>query len=149
MGNIFAGGVIRNCYGHWLKGFACPLGKGTELWGLYIGIQVALEAGYLCLEIESDCLYAVNLLKLNDVLNCETHHYASIIVSCRLELAKLRKYKVSHVSREGNMLADRMACFASFNCNSLVVLDSMPPFVSVSFLADCIGFANPRRRGIG
>lgn len=60
IGNIFAGGVIRDCFGNWVKGFACPLGRGSsllaELWAIYIGIQVALEHGCLSLEIESDCL---------------------------------------------------------------------------------------------
>lgn len=111
VGQIYAGGIIRDCCGRWIKGYACPLGNGTsllaELWAIFIGVQIAVEAGCLFLEIESDCLYTINLI--TDVYNHETHHYSPIIDACRIEVNKLRHVRIKHVLREGNCLADRLS----------------------------------------
>lgn len=78
----------------------------------------------------------------------DTHHYSSIIESCRFEASKLRQAKFQHILREGNSLADKVAFYAS-NCNSFVILDNMPCVLSIPFLADCLGISTPRRMGVG
>lgn len=149
VGKISVIGVIRDCSGNWVKGFACPLGRGSsllaKLWAIYIGIQVALDFGCLHLEIESDCLLAINLITA--FTSHETHHYASIVDSCRLKITKLSQFRINHVLREENYLADRLASYACF-CNSLVILDKVPPICFFSlFFCWVLWACCPRKEG--
>lgn len=139
-GDIAAGGIIRNSNGTWMKGFACFLGSGTsllvKLWAIYIGISIAKDANFDPIIVESDCLYAVNLI--NNIFHSSTHHYATMITMCRSKLASSSDFKVKHVLREGNFAADRLADFASHSITDLCVFDHMPSFLCNISLFRCL-----------
>lgn len=104
-GDIAAGGILRNDQGMWLKGFACfIIGCGNsllaKLWAILLGINLAREANFDPIIVESDCLIVVSLLNSDQASS--THHYASIINLCRSRLATFSDFKVVHVVREGN-----------------------------------------------
>lgn len=148
-GEIAAAGVVRDCHGKWLKGFVCYLGCGNsllaELWSIYLGIVLAREQNFDPIYVESDCSTAVFLL--NDEAAGFSHHYAAIINLCRLKLAQFSDFKVVHVVREGNQVADKLAGFARNSRTDFSVFDVMPPFVSALALADCMGIGYPRLVG--
>lgn len=141
MGNISAGGIIRDVKSRWIKGFSCFLGYGTsllaELWAFFIWISIAKENRCDPLIVESDCLSAVNLI--NNVYDASTHHYSAIIELCSFELTKFSQFKVVHLLREGNYVADMLSSFPGQNCSDLVVFGSMPSILNVIALADRFG----------
>ncbi|KAE8693093.1 hypothetical protein F3Y22_tig00110819pilonHSYRG00319 [Hibiscus syriacus] len=63
------GGAIRSHAGTWLIGFHKSIGITTplqaELWGIFIGLQVAWEQGYERLQVQSDNSQAIQLLNDN------------------------------------------------------------------------------------
>ncbi|KAF7840012.1 reverse transcriptase [Senna tora] len=81
-GPFAIGGIIRDHFGNWVKGFSGYVGHGTalkaELWAIFCGINLALE---------QDC----NFLWIE------------------YSLQKFSNFKVSHTFREGNQCADRLA----------------------------------------
>lgn len=66
-GNIGAGGVLRDCSGNWIKGFAVNLGIGqileAELWGLAFGLKMALDKGVSKITIEMDSALGIQLIR--------------------------------------------------------------------------------------
>lgn len=60
-------GVLRDSNGRWITGFQRHVGSGTtlssELWAILHGLQIAKLRGYLKIEIESDCLMALDLIQ--------------------------------------------------------------------------------------
>ena len=58
-----AGGLLRDNYGAWIKGFSVNLGVGSvleaELWGIFWGLHLAWESSFRFVEVESDSSVAV------------------------------------------------------------------------------------------
>ncbi|KAE8725926.1 hypothetical protein F3Y22_tig00008013pilonHSYRG00235 [Hibiscus syriacus] len=75
-GSSSIGGVIGSCDGSWLSGFNKYIGISTplqtELWGIFIGLQVAWSLGVEFLQVQVDNSEAVNLV--ND-LNAERSRF--------------------------------------------------------------------------
>lgn len=69
-GDIGAGGVTRDGSGCWKNGFMINIGSGdvlqAEAWGLFYGIQLALDMQISNLEVESDSAVLINLLQNYD-----------------------------------------------------------------------------------
>ncbi|KAL6137995.1 hypothetical protein ACLB2K_063283 [Fragaria x ananassa] len=65
-GDIGVGGVIKDGSGCWKNGFMINIGSGdvlqAEAWGLFYGIQLALDMQISNLEVESDSAVLINLL---------------------------------------------------------------------------------------
>ncbi|KAL4388752.1 hypothetical protein GQ457_09G005630 [Hibiscus cannabinus] len=109
------GGVIRNEFGGWLIGFSRKLGICSvieaELWGIYEGLLVAWSLGLNRIIVEVDSADVINLIhqyKVGEASLALVPHIVSLIRrSWTIEL--------SHVSREGNRLADCMAKFPYWN----------------------------------
>lgn len=97
--------------GNWVIGFNQFLGFGNsmlaEIWALYLGITLAISQGVDKIWIESDCLSLVSHLQ-NSAKN-NLHSFAPLINACRSLLTRFSSYKITHVSREGNQVADRLA----------------------------------------
>ena len=68
-GRAGGGGAIRDHRGMWIKGFARKIGHATnliaEFWALRNGLQMALQLGINCLEVELDAKTIVQLLLSN------------------------------------------------------------------------------------
>lgn len=56
VGDISAGGVLRDNNGSWVRGFAAFLGRGSsllaELWAIYLGLMMAKNFGCTSLIVE-------------------------------------------------------------------------------------------------
>lgn len=65
-GTIGAGVVIRNSTGEWIHGCTHYIGSGeilqAEVWGIFIGLKMAMELHIQKIEVESDSVLAINLL---------------------------------------------------------------------------------------
>ncbi|KAL3523124.1 hypothetical protein ACH5RR_015958 [Cinchona calisaya] len=61
------GGLFRNDHGHWLFGFTVNISEATslvaELWAILKGLEITLHLGFKHLEIESDSLIGVQVIK--------------------------------------------------------------------------------------
>lgn len=151
VGYIAAGGIIRDYNGSWVKGFASFLGKGTsllaEIWAVYLGLMVAKSLGCINLVVESDSSIVVDLL-CKDV-DYTSHHYSALLELCRSDLTSFPQFKVNHVFREGNRVADKIAQFAGQNSSDFCILETLPDFLAVDVLADSVGVAVPRSVGKG
>lgn len=126
-------------------------GKATsllaELWAIYFGIIIAVNARFVRLIIESDCLTTINLLTSNE--KTPYHLYATLIDSCRTKLGDLHQVRIQHIHREGNCCVDSLAKAASQESFELVYYDHVPTFLNSFFVADYVGISQPRNFGIG
>lgn len=62
-GLIGVGGLLRDSFRNWIKGFTMNLGDGFiveyELWGIFYGINLAWDTGFRMVEVECDSNSAV------------------------------------------------------------------------------------------
>ncbi|KAF7828542.1 reverse transcriptase [Senna tora] len=137
-GPFAIGGLIRDEYGNWVKGFSSFIGYGiaftAEVWAIIVGLKLAmnLNCHYLC--VESDSLLAVNLL--NDSNVSTSHHLYNLINWCRSILSRFTEVKIIHSFREGNSCADSLARHALLNQSRMSIFDAIPSHVRLNFLAD-------------
>ncbi|KAL5777486.1 hypothetical protein ACOSP7_010412 [Xanthoceras sorbifolium] len=107
---IAAGGIFRDFKKNWLGGYALNKGTGcileAELWGICKGLKFGLQAGYSKTIVETDSLDIVNLLSKDTNHN---HPSFSLIQNCKIYLAADWCCSVTHVYRERNFVADRLA----------------------------------------
>lgn len=72
MGLASCGGLVRNDYGHFVRGFYCNLSAATtvsaELWGLAHGLRLARGMGIGSLLVEMDSQVVVNMIRM-----CRSH----------------------------------------------------------------------------
>lgn len=105
-----AGGVLRDEDGRWLMGFSVKIGIATitqaELEGIREGLLIAVQRQIKALHVESDSMVVVELLKKADT---SYHPYATIIEDCRFLISKFDSFRLSHIYREANFVADRLA----------------------------------------
>lgn len=103
------GGVIHSPEGDWLLGFAKHIEFGNsiqmELLALLHGLRIALQHGYLPLEINIDAEEVITLLQ------SDNPHYTNLLTDCRLLLKQLDDPLMQHVYREANMVADGLAYY--------------------------------------
>ncbi|CAL9015651.1 unnamed protein product, partial [Prunus brigantina] len=115
-GNIGAGGVLRDFFGNWIKGFAVNLGNGqvleAELWGLFFGLKMALDKGVNRLIIEMDSALCVQLIQ--QTVASLVHFtmpivsilwLAGLLHSCGTLLRQFENHQIQHVYMEKNYLA--------------------------------------------
>ncbi|KAL4377217.1 hypothetical protein GQ457_02G031220 [Hibiscus cannabinus] len=69
-GHGAVGGLLRNAEGSWIKGFTRAIGMvnalQAELWAIHDGLVFAWSLGISQIQLQSDNLLAVNLLKSQD-----------------------------------------------------------------------------------
>ena len=128
------GGVIRDCAGEWVRGFARSIGSTTSIiakfWALRDGLQLAIQLGIQYLEVELDAKVVLNVISLG---NSTSAAYSSLLFDCRLLLEKIPHHTVKHVFREANRSADalaRMGC----NLQEAFVFFDYPPSDAITAL---------------
>ncbi|KAL0008067.1 hypothetical protein SO802_009569 [Lithocarpus litseifolius] len=106
-GRAGGGGVIRDHRGMWMKGFARKIGHATSLLAKFLalrdGLQMALQLGINCLEVELDAKTVVQILLSN------SNHiaaYSPLLNDCRYLLSKFQQVTINHAFREVNRCAD-------------------------------------------
>ena len=104
------GGVFRTCKG-FVKGcFAYGLGIGfafkAEIMSFILAVEKAKEFGWVNLWVESDSLYVVNLFR--DKSNKIPWKFKNRWMRA-LSFASQIRVVVSHIYREGNAVADKLA----------------------------------------
>lgn len=140
------GGLMRNADGSWLCGFAKSLGRCTafvaELWGVYLGLQIAVDRGFPKIVLQVDSQAVATMIS-------GLHHAAGIgrnlLIRIRELLSKLSEFLVLHVYREGNMCADVLANEGCGNLSSqLVIFEHAPASVGYALRQDLLGISTPR-----
>ncbi|XP_061342609.1 uncharacterized protein LOC133288807 [Gastrolobium bilobum] len=129
------GGLIRNNSGNWISGFMYKIGICSpmiaELWAIYKGLQMAWDMKATMLEVESDCLTAVQAINKPNVAY-STHNP----VTCINRMCNRSWHMVfTHVKRDGNNCVDWLAKKALYLDVNLVVLPVAPS--ELDPLLDC------------
>ena len=126
-GKVGGGGIIRDCNGLWIKGFARSIGYATSItakfWALRDGLKLALNEGIQSLIVELDAKVMVDLINSNAATN---KLYAPLLYDYRYLLTRFIQVQVAHVYREGNRCADAFARWGSNMLEASVVFDRPP-----------------------
>ena len=143
LGSTGAGGVLRDCSGKWISGFACHIGFTTsfvaKLWGLRDGLMLArrLDVSKIVIEIDAKSIV--------DLLNCEgdhgfQFHPCSVIFSdCKSLIQLFEVALIQHTLCEGNYCADLLAQAGNSSSTPFFVFDVPLTFVVSQYLADASG----------
>ncbi|KAE8731243.1 hypothetical protein F3Y22_tig00002840pilonHSYRG00794 [Hibiscus syriacus] len=107
-----AGGVLRDGQGKWVFGFARSIGICSplmaEMWDIHDSLCFAWNLGFRKIEVESDCVSAVEILNNNtQIMMCD-----SIVRLIKDLLPREWEVSIKHTHREANMVADRLAALA-------------------------------------
>lgn len=105
------GGVFRNHNAEFLLGYAEPIGRTTstvaEFAALRRGLELVLENGWINVWLEGDSKTLVDLILQRRQVKCaDVQRQISHI---NLIIPELDSYNLTHVYREGNRVADKLA----------------------------------------
>ena len=135
-GRVGGGGVIKDHDGHWLKGYARPLGCTNscmvELWALRDGLLIAKEMGINNLIIELNALSVV-LLMNNNTVNLLME---PLLTDCRNLVREIPNKQIVHIYREANQCADALAKLGASSLDSFVIFLHPPPVVENILVSD-------------
>ncbi|KAL4279622.1 hypothetical protein GQ457_03G027550 [Hibiscus cannabinus] len=114
-GMAACGGMIWGPTGEWFISFTKAIGVcavvDAELWGIYIGLVCAWDLHVTGVVVETDCLGALNFIRLGR--NGKGSHGLVLHI---LELChRFRTVSFQHVKRNSNRVADQMAKLAIFD----------------------------------
>ena len=135
-GKAGGGGLIRDSYGKWIKGYMRHIGISTsiiaEFWALRDGLMFASQLGITHLAVELDAKVVVDL-----ILSIKTpnNSYTSFLNDCRHLLQQFQQTMIRHVFREANRGADCLAKGACSLTSDFVVFDS-PPSPDLNVIVD-------------
>ena len=130
------GGVLRSSSGDWIGGFVRRMGSTSstvaELWALKDGLTMAKRMGIENIYIEMDAELIVQLVSRPAMVNLMLE---PLLSNCRNLIQTFPSSSVTHVFREANGCADRLARMGA----DLVVTDFLflfePPDVVGEMLA--------------
>ncbi|KAL0442005.1 UNVERIFIED_CONTAM: putative ribonuclease H protein [Sesamum radiatum] len=110
-----AGGIIRNHLGQTVLAFQEHLGlisnTATELKAIYRGVKLCIDSNIRKIWVETDANVA---LKLISSPSQGPWHFQNLLQQIR-NLLSQTEFKISHIFREGNQVADYFANQAFFN----------------------------------
>ena len=110
------GGILRDSNSKWIGGFLINIGMcdaiGAELWAVLQGMTLAWDRGYRFVTVEVDS--SIVVLWLNGKSECKSMH-ANLVFACLEVLKRDWLVTVTHVFRETNQVADRLANIALDN----------------------------------
>ncbi|KAF7809227.1 putative ribonuclease H-like domain-containing protein [Senna tora] len=133
-GSASCGGLARDEYGRFICGFNRHLGScntlHAELWGILKGLEMARYLELRKVQLESDSLLAIKLIK--DPPG-QAHPSAALILKIISLLNKEWEVKLRHIYREGNMAADLLARNCT-NCSRETCLYRSPPNFLIQIL---------------
>uniref|UniRef100_A0A2N9IUU4 RNase H type-1 domain-containing protein n=1 Tax=Fagus sylvatica TaxID=28930 RepID=A0A2N9IUU4_FAGSY len=140
LGKVGVGVVIRNEQGEFLGAMCELLDVGLdatdgEALAALRAIEFAAEVCPFSMLFEGDCLQVIRALQSPEYDAARVGHIYSL---ARSKLSLFRDFSVSHVFREGNTVAHRLAKFARNVTGSQVWLEHVP-----SFLGQCLAFDVP------
>ncbi|KAK9019570.1 hypothetical protein V6N11_054088 [Hibiscus sabdariffa] len=134
-GSVAVGGVFRDDSGFWLSGFSRRIGRCSvlivELLAVRDGLRHAWELGFRYIELETDNKEVAN------ICNGSSKTLArSALVEAIHELRQ-RKWQtcISHVCREKNEVADKLACLGKQQSLKGVMF-VVPPDVVIDLVDD-------------
>lgn len=87
------------------------------------------------LDINSDSQVLVRSMHHSDI----STNMSIIISNCRYLLKKLEQFKIHHVFRDTNVVADALARIGNAELGHFVVYTSQPPFSFTAFHSDLLG----------
>ena len=102
----------------------------AELWAMRDGLNLAIQLGISCLEVELDAKIIVELLENTNSTNIKISH---VLHDCRFLLTRFTQVRLAHVYREVNRCVDFLAkqdcCmrvdFAIYDIPSSIELDRL------------------------
>lgn len=113
----------------------------AELWAIIYGLRLAKDRGFSNIHVESDSLTAVNLINGGCLAS---HQCKPLVNEIKKLLPEVDRPQVTHVFREANQVADRLATYAlslDMNCK---FFDVIPDFLILSLLGDVCKTIYPR-----
>jgi len=122
------GGIFRDADGKWIKGYTKKIGAcdalHAEMWGLYLGMEMAWREHIDHLIVESDSKILINMISDKFKFNGNI----PILVQRIRKLLRMEWHvKINHTWREGNRSADWLANFSiSVNHLNLIILETPP-----------------------
>lgn len=143
-GPAACGGVFRDASGGFLGSFCHSLGWNTsfysELYAVILAIEIAHDKGWVYLWLESDSVSVVACFSSRSFsppwnLRVRWNNCLSII--------RQMNFRCSHIFREGNMVADKMANLGLSNA-SFTWYDNPPTELHGFLQADYLGIPNYR-----
>jgi len=140
-----AGGIFRNSDGACIGGFTHFIGPADALFAKLIATMVAIEIavskGFSNVWLESDSKLVVMAFKSKLVVPWELRNRWE---NC-LHLTYNMRFCVSHIYREGNTWADRLANFGlSLSSFDIFWFDVIPKFVRGEYIRNRLGMSNFR-----
>ena len=140
-----AGGIFWNSDGACIGGFTHFIGPADALFAKLIATMVAIEIavskGFSNVWLESDSKLVVMAFKSKLVVPWELRNRWE---NC-LHLTYNMRFCVSHIYREGNTWADRLANFGlSLSSFDIFWFDVIPKFVRGEYIRNRLGMSNFR-----
>jgi ribonuclease HI len=140
------GGLLRDSDGRWIKGYSRKLGDcdalHAEMWGMYLGLDLAHQQGIKKLHVESDSKVLIDMVTKKKNFN---GNIPTLVRRIRQLLQLNWQVHLSHTWREGNRSADWLANF-SYTLSSFDVhfLESPPRELQSLLFDDISGACMPR-----
>lgn len=146
-GDASCGGVFRNFTGGIIGSFSSFLGTKTpleaEIHGVILAVQIAWNQGWHNIWLECDSTLTVSMIK-----NGKSEVPISIKEKWHNTLEKISKMEVivSHIYREGNEVADKLADHGMRLRDGFTWFNSPPNFIIEDALLDASGYIRHRVR---
>ncbi|GAU15867.1 hypothetical protein TSUD_40880 [Trifolium subterraneum] len=141
------GGLLRDSSSICLVSYACILGTcdhalHAEMWGMYLGMGLALRQGITHLPVDSDSKVLVDMV----TGNCTMNGSIPTLVRRIRDLKSMNwQVHINHTWREGNKSTDWLANFSlSLNSFELHVLEAPPRDLKRLLFDDISGACIPR-----
>ncbi|WJX23886.1 hypothetical protein P8452_13068 [Trifolium repens] len=140
------GGLLRDSNGKWIKGYSRKIGScdalHAEMWGMYLGMDLAWRQGITHLHVESDSKVLVDMVTNRVKLDGRT---PTLVLRIKHLLALSWQVILSHTWREGNRSADWLANFSySLDSFDIHVLETPPRELQSMLFDDISGACMPR-----
>lgn len=140
LGKASGGGIIRNCTGNWVRGYARVIGHTTsvaaELWALRDGINLCIDLNLTNVLIELDVKIVVDLLLKGE----EKTHGNDVLIADRKEgLKKISSVQIQHCYREANKCTDTLTRRGALLSQDFVIFHSPPANVALLVGLDAVG----------
>nr|DAD23098.1 TPA_asm: hypothetical protein HUJ06_024561 [Nelumbo nucifera] len=110
-GNASIGGICRNHRAEFMLGYAGPIGRRTstvaELAALQRGLELVLENGWYDVWLEGDAKSLVEIIVQRKLVRCK--EVQKHVDDINLMIPELNNCIITHIYREGNRAADKLA----------------------------------------
>lgn len=142
-GNAACGGIFRDANADFLGAFAVHLGKGSALNAELIGAMVAIEVAHLNnwhnLWLETDSKLVYLAFKSSKIVPWSLRNRWD---NC-LHLLSMFRFNVTHIYREGNQCADKLANIG-LSLSSHFWFPTIPSQIQADYVKDRLGLPNFR-----